>query len=298
MSRYAAIPPIETVETHILGGAIIPLWQRLKTDREARLRVIRVSTDEGRHIVGIHIPNDRVWTVLRSLGISRRLQDPAKIYNAVLNEGEEITLTSDLKLKKGNIHGESAIELHVTDPYKFASLRELGLINEQINWKQRFFIPADEGKGVEILTALLKVYPVIESEEATEEGADCAEIQSLPEAGPTNIIDLADWIIPAGEIDEVKEQGSEKRETDAPGIEVPSVQTNFLQEPETQAEPGSRKVRVQQSLFSGQQLTDEPENHVAKKEPTGYKFQAQLAFDFTESGTPPNESQEVVPRAA
>ncbi len=144
--KYASIPPIETVETHILGGAIIPLWQRLKTDREARLRVVRVSTDEGQRIVGIHIPNDRVWTVLRSLGISRRLQDPAKIYNAVLNEGEEITLTSNLKLKKGSIHGESAVELHVTDPYKFASLRELGLINEQINWKQRFFIPADESK--------------------------------------------------------------------------------------------------------------------------------------------------------
>ena len=30
MRKYAAIPPIETVETHILGGAIIPLWQRSK----------------------------------------------------------------------------------------------------------------------------------------------------------------------------------------------------------------------------------------------------------------------------
>ena len=154
--------------------------------------------------------------MLRSLGISRRLQDPAKIYNAVLNEGEEITLTSNLKLKKGNIHGESAVELHVTDPYKFASLRELGLINEQINWKQRFFIPADESKGVEILAALLKLYPVIESEEATEEAADCAEIQSLPEAGPTNIIDLAEWIIPAGEIDEVKRAGKRKQRTGRP----------------------------------------------------------------------------------
>jgi hypothetical protein len=125
MRKYASIPPIETVETHILGGAIILLWQRLKTDREARLRVVRVSTDEGQRIVGIHIPNDRVWTVLRSLGISRRLQDPAKIYNAVLNEGEEITFTSNLKLKKGSIHGESAVELHVTDPYKLRASESL-----------------------------------------------------------------------------------------------------------------------------------------------------------------------------
>jgi P-loop containing NTP hydrolase pore-1/C-terminal domain on Strawberry notch homologue len=296
--KYAAIPPIETVETHILGGAIIPLWQRLKTDREARLRVVRVSTDEGQRIVGIHIPNDRVWTVLRSLGISRRLQDPAKIYNAVLNEGEEITLTSNLTLKKGSIHSEAAIELHVTDPYKFASLRELGLINEQINWKQRFFIPTDESRGVEILAALLKLYPVIVTEEATEESQDCAEIQSLPEASPTNIIDLAEWIIPAGEIDEGREQGSEARETDAPGIAVASVQATFLQEPETYREPDNRKVRAQQSLFSEPLPTGEQDAKASRKKPTGYKFQSQLAFNFSEQEPPPDEVQGAASQAA
>jgi hypothetical protein len=296
--KYAAIPPIETVETHILGGAIIPLWQRLKTDREARLRVVRVSTDEGQRIVGIHIPNDRVWAVLRSLGISRPLQDPAKIYNAVLNEGEEITLTSNLKLKKGNIHGEAAIELQITDPYKFASLRELGLINEQINWNQRFFIPADESEGVKILTALLKLYPVIETDEVTEEAQECAELQNLPEAGPANIIDLAEWIIPAGEIDEVRMQGSESREPDAPRIEVSSVQANFLQEQETDREPDSRNVRDQQSLFSEPLLTGEQDEKASRRKPTGYKFQSQLAFDFTEQEPPPREVKEAVSQAA
>ncbi len=293
MMKYAAIPPIETLETHILGGAIIPLWQRLKTDREARLRVVRVSTDEGQRIVGIHIPTNRVWTVLRSLGITRRLQDPAQIYNAVLREGEEITLASNLKLKQGNIHGEAAVELHVTDPYKFASLRELGLINEQINWKQRFFIPADESKGIESLAALLQVYPVIGTEEATEETQDGGEIQSLPEAAPASVVDLEQWIIPAGEIDEGREQGSEKRETDAPSIEISSVQTNFLQEPETHVEPDSRRMIGQPSLFS-----DEPASQASKGKPTGYKFQAQLAFDFTQGEPPPNEVQEAVSQAA
>jgi hypothetical protein len=298
MRKYATIPPIETVETHILGGAIIPLWQRLETDREARLRVVRVSTDEGQRIVGIHIPNDRVWTVLRSLGIRRRLQDPAKIYNAVLNEGEEITLTSNLKLKKGSIHTESAVELHVTDPHKFASLRELGLINEQINWKQRFFIPADESKGVEILAALLKLYPVIESEEAADEAQECAEIQSLPEASPASIVDLAEWIIPAGEIDEGREQGSKSREADAPCIDVSSVQTNFLQQPEADREPDSRKVRSQQSLFAEPLLAGEQDAKASRRKPTGYKFQSQLAFDFSEGEPPPNEVRKAVSQAA
>jgi hypothetical protein len=51
--KYASVPPIETHEIHIIGGAIIPLWQRFKTHEEARLRVVRVTTDDGRRIVGI-----------------------------------------------------------------------------------------------------------------------------------------------------------------------------------------------------------------------------------------------------
>jgi hypothetical protein len=298
MMKYTSIPPIETVETHILGGAIIPLWQRLKTDREARLRVVRVATDEGQRIVGIHIPTDRVWTVLRSLGITRRLQDPTQIYHAVLCEGEEITLASNLKLKQGNIHGEAAVELHVTDPHKFASLRELGLINEQINWKQRFFIPADEASGVEILTALLKFYPVIEAEEAAEEAQGCAEIQNLPEASPASVVDLEQWIIPAGEIDEGGEQESGKRETDAHSIGASGGQINSFQEQETDRAPNSREISGQYLLFSEPLQTDEEPAQELRRKPTGYKFQTQLAFDFADNEQPPNDVSGTVLAAA
>src|SRR6185436_18550444 len=107
------------------------------------------------------------------------------------------------------------------------------------------------------------------------EAQECAEFQSLPEASPTNIINLADWIIPAGEIDEGREQGSESREADATRIEDSSVQTNFLPEQETDREPDSRKVRTQQSLFSEPLLTGEQAARGSRRKPTGYKFQAQ-----------------------
>ncbi|MGH9838179.1 MAG: strawberry notch C-terminal domain-containing protein, partial [Blastocatellia bacterium] len=131
-TRHAAIPPVETTEMHIIGGAILPLWQRLKTQEGTRLRVVRVSTDAGQRIVGVWIPRERVWTVLRALGIGQPLQSPEEIFNAVLHEAAEVTLAANLKLKPGDIHGEAAIELCCADPYKFAQLRELGLINEQI----------------------------------------------------------------------------------------------------------------------------------------------------------------------
>jgi hypothetical protein len=298
MRKYATITPIQTLETHIIGGAIIPLWQRLKTDRETRLRVVRVSTDEGQRIVGIQIPPDRVFTVLRSLGLTRRLVEPSQIYNAVLNEGEEMTLAANLKLKQANLHGEQVIELHVTDPNKFAQLRELGLINEQIQWKQRFFIPADESRGVEILAELLKTYPVIvtedEAEDAQEQSID--EIQAMPEANPINIIELEQWIIAAGEIDARTEQTAEANRDETSIVGTGSVQSSLLQDSE--AEKDTRNVREQQSLFSEPLSSNEPATYKSSRRPTGYKFQAQLAFDFSEQEPRPGENLGAVSQAA
>jgi hypothetical protein len=163
IQKHASIPPIETLEMHIISGAIIPLWQRLKTNEDARLRVVRVITEDQQRIVGIQIPPDNVGAVLRSIGLTRDLRESDEIFYAVLDEGEEITLASNLTLRRGAIHSEPGIELCGADPYKFAELRGLGLINEQINWKQRFFVPSDES-GIDILKSLLERYPVILTE--------------------------------------------------------------------------------------------------------------------------------------
>jgi hypothetical protein len=158
--------------------------------------VVRVTTEEGQRIVGIQIPPESVGTVLRSLGLNRDLREPEKIFYAVLNEGEEMTLASNLKLRRGSIHSEAAIELCGADPYKFAELRELGLINEQINWKQRFFVPCDETSGIEILTSLLDRYPVIAREEGVSETeTKVSERIPAPAIEATNIVNIEEWIV-------------------------------------------------------------------------------------------------------
>src|SRR5438552_9262538 len=137
--KHATVPPIETHETHIIGGAIIPLWQRFKTHEEARLRVVRVTTDDGQRIVGIRIPPEQVGPIVAALGATRDLREPEEIFTGILDEGEEVTLVSGLKLRRKVVHREPVIELIGVDTYKFAEIRSLGLINEQIDWKQRFF---------------------------------------------------------------------------------------------------------------------------------------------------------------
>ena len=67
------------------------------------------------------------------------------------------------------VHREPVIELIGVDPYKFAEIRSLGLINETIDWKQRFFVPTDEETGIAALTDLLSRYPVLPSDVLSDE---------------------------------------------------------------------------------------------------------------------------------
>src|SRR6266550_1105958 len=164
IKKHATVPPIETHETHIIGGAIIPLWERFKTHEEARLRVVRVTTDDGQRIVGIRIPPEQVGPIVAALGATRGLREPEEIFTGILDEGEEVTLVSGLKLARKVVHREPVIELIGVDPNRFAEIRSLGLINETIDWKQRFFVPTDEEAGVAIISDLLARYPVLASD--------------------------------------------------------------------------------------------------------------------------------------
>src|SRR6185503_17220289 len=186
-------PPIETHETHIIGGAIIPLWERFKTHEEARLRVVRVTTDDGQRIVGIRIPPEQVGPIVAALGATRDLRETEEIFSGILDEGEEVALASGLKLCRKVVHREPVIELVGVDPYKFAELRSLGLINEQIDWKQRFLVPTDEETGVAVLTDLLSRYPVLASDALTD-GEPIAEIEPT-ELVPPQIVDLNEWFV-------------------------------------------------------------------------------------------------------
>src|SRR5947207_1551680 len=109
-------------------------------------------------------PQEQVGPIIAALGATRDLREPDEIFSGILDEGEEVTLVSGLKLCRKVVHREPVIELIGVDPNRFAEIRSLGLINEQIDWKQRFFIPTDEESGTAALTELLSRYPVMVSD--------------------------------------------------------------------------------------------------------------------------------------
>src|SRR6185295_18305993 len=193
-AKYATIPDVQTSKLHVIGGAITPLWQSLKTTEATHLRVVRLTTDDGQRIVGVQIPSDHVGEVLGALDVARTLRDTNEIFTAVLEDGEEIALTAGLKLKRGAIHRDPVIELCGAHPTMFATLRKLGLINEQIAWKQRFFVPIEEERGNAVIAALLEQFPVIATEDE-EADSDMPSAVAMPSANATQPVNLEKWLI-------------------------------------------------------------------------------------------------------
>ena len=174
------IPTVETRQRHIIGGAILPLWQRLESAGSKNLKVVRATTQDGRRVVGIDIPSAQLGCTLEAIGIHRSLCRPDEVFTAVLDEGATVRLVAGLYLRKASVHREDRIELGGADRYKAGELKSMGIFEEYLDYRFRYFVPTDEKKGVEVLDRLLERYPAMRPE--PPEKVKAAEAAELHEA--------------------------------------------------------------------------------------------------------------------
>jgi len=158
---YKTDPGIRTRSVHIVGGAILPVWERLQSRDSHGLKVVRLITDEGQRIVGVQIPSKAVGAVLKAIGVERSFKGPDAIFAGVLEDNETVELVGGMRLEQTYFRGDTAIELKGADAYKEAELKQMGLIHEIVSYRDRFFVPTDETKGVEVLRKLFDRYPAM-----------------------------------------------------------------------------------------------------------------------------------------
>ncbi len=158
------LPKTEHVEHHVLAGSILPIWQKLKGEEGERLHITRAQTDEGQRVVGVEIPKTEVGRVLQSLGIGRTFETPDQVFDAVLTQGDTVGLSERLSLRKTRVHGEPRIEVSGIKAARFDQLRQMGLIEERLNYQTRFFVPTDPEVGKPILKKLMESYPPVGKE--------------------------------------------------------------------------------------------------------------------------------------
>ena len=159
---FKRIPKIRTREVHLIGGAILGVWRSIQGTGARGLDVVRVSVGEQRY-VGLQIPTNHVGAVLQALGVGRELVDPAAIFRAVVDQGEEIEIAGGMRLRRTMVHREPAFEIAGAPSTVFSQLDAIpGLLNkERIDGKRRFFIPTDAAAGLPVLENVLQRFPVI-----------------------------------------------------------------------------------------------------------------------------------------
>lgn len=156
-----ADPGYRERRVHMLVGAILPLWKTLRAAIDDRLEIVRVEPSNGPRLVGVRIPTSLVRTVLHMLGIAGVRREPAEILDAVATAGDTVELVTGIKVRRTRLAGEYAVEVTGAKPADYRRLREIGLRNEEIAFRQRFFIPTDPAIGVPVLERLLKQFPAV-----------------------------------------------------------------------------------------------------------------------------------------
>jgi tRNA G10 N-methylase Trm11 len=194
ISRCEELPAVETKRIHLIAGVILGLWQRLKA-KGSGLQIVRLTTQDGRRIVGAQIPEEQVGAVLRALGIKHTPRSPKEIFHAIRRDYHVAELTTGLKIIRTLVRNEERIEMFGLKYNHHAPLRNIGLIEESSRGYSRFFIPTEPEAGVAVLTELLKAYPQIKSAEDAKDD-DARTTEELEAEGEAPTIDLRTWLIP------------------------------------------------------------------------------------------------------
>ncbi len=186
------LPETEIKEVHLIAGAVLPLWQRLKTTQDAQLKVVRVVTEDNRRIVGVKVPSNRVQQILRALGIASAITNPEEIIDAILTNDDQITLVEGLSLSRSKIQGTQYIELRGVTSHKFDELRGFGLLNMRIEFRERFLVPDERDLALQVLNQVLARYPIVlpEVENPQEVPLPTSDFRALAQADTVNILDL------------------------------------------------------------------------------------------------------------
>lgn len=173
--EIASADPLQRSRKTFLVGVMLPIWHRLGN---MTIRAFKVTTSEGESMLGVQIPPKYVNEVKRALGVGGTKYSPDEVFRNVLDNGEEYKLASDsgLRIMRRRVGGEPRIEIdapQISDSLG-NELRSMGAFSEMVGgFKRRFFVPTEDQTGQQVLTSLLKKYPVIgtgESESLDAEG--------------------------------------------------------------------------------------------------------------------------------
>jgi hypothetical protein len=159
------LPEFRTTNIHLIGGAVLPVWDKLPDEN---VRIYRVLTSDGDLLIGRVIPESEIDATLYNLGATREKEAilTDDLLRAVKNGGTAY-LDNGWRITQKRVSNEPRIEVVGPDYRHSAMLAGKGVFTERISYQTRYFIPAQKDT-VRILDGVLKIAPVSRVENGRE----------------------------------------------------------------------------------------------------------------------------------
>lgn len=177
----ASAPEYNEQTYHMLTGSLLPIWGLLPQDD--RVRVKRLTADDGRTYLGRIIDPSKIDSVLNSLGTTKRTKQTysaSDVFRRVMNGDDARLLYNGWHLKRSRVSGEQRIE--ITGKNLFEAADYPGVFSERIAYIYRYFIPTDEKTGVQVIEQIMKNNPVAD---VSRGAADDVEYMIRPQTPST-----------------------------------------------------------------------------------------------------------------
>lgn len=153
------IPDTVTQREHLITGALLPIWDKLK----GHPRIVRVQTGKET-MLGRIIPGENISEVMALLDVEGKAVDmvPEDVQRAVLENGQTVTFDNGWKIKRKMVAGERRMEVEGMQYSDYNVLNGYGTFAERINYITRVFIPtgAAGNEVIEKITRSRKILTV------------------------------------------------------------------------------------------------------------------------------------------
>ncbi len=186
-----------------MSGALIPVWRQIKNVKDAALKIVRTTTDEGVRLVGLQIPKSQVKEITRLFDCAwEREETSNEIFQNVLFGKETLELVENIRLKNSKVFGDFYVEAvlgRAEHPKKF---RAMGLVSITQNSRERFLLPQDESEAVCLLQKLVSQFPPVAGaasfidqaqSKKTAESSNAPLVETVADELPP--IDVREWLI-------------------------------------------------------------------------------------------------------
>lgn len=159
-AEVVRVPEYNEDTLHMLTGALLPIWNSLP--QEGSTKVKRLIAHDGSTYLGRVIDKDLIDNVLDHFSVDRTREvfTAEQVMDKAIGSGVRFYLTNNrMEIFRSRVSGEWRLE--IMQPYNAWFLKKTypDLIQERIQYRDRYFIPTGE-KGIAILEKMLQDNPV------------------------------------------------------------------------------------------------------------------------------------------